>query len=209
MSISTIQTLSGRIIPITETDVLWGLRMVMGEGERTYSGARAIVSAMARRLALVDRWPSFTALIVGTPSSPRGYSQPISFYWRNRGNNQERIRRRARIRAASATDVQQWSSDAARAVRDVLSGTVALDNSAAVHFADEPTSRDSIVANDGWQREQSAAANWLLSTTQSRAYVRRNGQPRVVPSSGRGAVFAGGLGTLAIGLTLASWWLLQ
>lgn len=183
MIFGSIKTTGGRIIRFSGHDATVAARMIVGEGETNTEGAKTVLACMLRRLALVDAWPTLAALLQGTPSNPRGYSQPISLYWRNRGTT-ERKARRARIASLSPVDIKNSSPHVWPVVLRMLLIGGPLPDGAAIHFADGPTSENSINRNaaGGWQREPSDARNVMVSTSASRRYIAENGQPIVTPS---------------------------
>ena len=179
------RTRSGQPVPrvkwnLTETDRLWAARMLVGEEGRdvTFEQGRVILSVMLRRMAIVTadhrrrglpvRFPTFVSFIRGTATRPRGYSQPISIYWQNRGS-QARQDRRARIRSLAWPNIPE---NARRAADAVLTGRAKLwgAGTGAEEFADAPTSRSFMERNPGSYRVAAPTVNWMISTRLGRAY---------------------------------------
>ena len=186
MTLGEIQILGTRY-QFTAEDFLWSCRMCVGEGETTLQGARIVLACMVRRMAVIGMlsagrepktpwsWPTFTELLIGTENGDRGYSQPISHYWRDRGPV-SRIERRARIRGLSLDDIPP---NVKRAVRGILGGG-RLPGPPAVHFADRAVSNASLTREPTWREERAnGAKNVMISVPASRNYHNQHGAVRV------------------------------
>lgn len=183
--IGRLTTPGGLSLELTSDDALWLARAAVGEGRRD---AADIVSTMLRRWSVVSdanrrpMWPSLTALVVGTEENPRGYSQPVSVYWRTRGDTSAQARR-LRIRSLGWDEIPD---DVRSAVLAVLVGQRGLSMPSAIHFADARVSSARLREGPNW-RLVGRGSNWFLSTAAS----RRAADPVVSPLASLPALEAG------------------
>lgn len=162
---------------LTDADALWLGRAIVGESTRD---AQAVASTMLRRLAFVSdqrgraQWPSLTALLVGSETSP-GYSQPVAVQWRERGEP-ARIARRARIRSLTWAEIPPHVRETVLAM---LTGQRAFNVPGAVHFAVPSLVQTFLANNPGSVRVPYAGGNYFVATAASRSYP----EPRVTPTA--------------------------
>lgn len=164
--LATMTSPGGLAWDLTDEDALWMARSIVGESVRD---ASAVASTMLRRLAYVsDRqgrrvWGSLTELLIGTDST-RGYSQPVSIYWRERGTAAQQARR-ASIRSLGWEEIP--ASVRATVTRLFTGAPLAVPG--AIHFADTRLSAEFIQENPGssvvWR-----GANVFIAMAGSRAY---------------------------------------
>lgn len=200
--IASMRTSGGLDLELTPNDALWMARAIMGEGPRD---ADLVTATMLRRWAFVRdqraaSWPSLTAMVVGTESNPRGYSQPVSVYWRTRGP-EARQRRRARIRSLTW---EQCDEDVRRTVLEMFTGARELVAPGAVHFADGAVTGRRLREEPGRWFVVARRRNTFLAVPGSRSYA----DPAFTPlrdlglGGGRSGPFATTLLLLVGGATL-------
>lgn len=212
MIVGTMRTPGGLQLDLTDHDALWLARAVMGEG---VSDVRDIVSTMLRRWSWVSDqsgrpvWATLTELVVGRYESEavagevlgesgsvakRGYSQPVSVQWRNRGTDADKARRlRHRTRVWS-----QIPNAVRSAVYRTLSGELPLTSPGAVHFADSRVSAARLRSNPIW-RVVHRGRNWFLSVGASRRH-----EPTITPGPGAPSSSSSGKGSVVGGLAVTT-----
>jgi murein DD-endopeptidase MepM/ murein hydrolase activator NlpD len=147
-----------RTYTLTKEDLDWAVRAVIGEESdpsrkdhsRQLLGMSAVISSMITRFVYKNDeslaegrgmlWPTFTTMLVGKPPFGRGYSQPVSYYWRTAeppadgkkpviGNRSpEAIARRERVRNLGTPDGNAFPQEVYQMVLDLMTGRKPLNN---------------------------------------------------------------------------------
>jgi murein DD-endopeptidase MepM/ murein hydrolase activator NlpD len=193
---------SRRTYPLTEEDVTWITRAVVGEaGPEVSFDTTAVVSAMINRYAFINDtslavkgvpvFSSFTHMLVGLPPNGGGYSTPVSYKARSPGartiDNQpintdpDKLAKRKFIRELGTSAGAPIPSAVSALVRDLCTGKVTLLTRGIVHFAEKKTAESYIAKNalkDGSQQEYPEASNVFISNRASRAW-NSQGVPKI------------------------------
>ena len=189
---------------ITETDVQWLIRAVIGESSNP-SDHDIVASCMLTRFAFkndeslarrgTQLWSSFTEMLVGTPPYGRGYSQPVSYYWRtaepppdgkpvvNGNRKSTSIERRRKIRSLGTPEGAPFPSSVETIIREICSGRRPLINgNGVIDFRANDAAVPRFLARNakfGAQIEHiPGARNVFISFDESRKWKAR-GNPKV------------------------------
>jgi murein DD-endopeptidase MepM/ murein hydrolase activator NlpD len=133
--------------PITEEDVKWLMRAAIGETS-IISEQPVVASAMLNRYVAINdqsikaegvpTWSSLTEFLIGKPPYGRGYSQPVSYYWRtaiptedggyavNGARTVEQLERRKNVRNIGTSQGVEFPKETEQLIRNLLSGGIPI-----------------------------------------------------------------------------------
>lgn len=192
-----------KVYPITEEDVRWLIRALVGEAGPVASiDSQAVVSCMLNRYALINdtslatkgnvTWNSITHMLVGAPPSGAGYSTPVSYFTRTPtpptpekygkiNREPDTLNRRKYIRELGTSSGDPFPAGIESLVRDMCKGVVPLIGNGCLHFRASGPLADAFItehAKQGAQREVREARNAFISFANARAWVAK-GYPKI------------------------------